>query len=111
MSIIGNFEPTKEGGWTGAIQTMTINVKVRFVPNDNRDNELAPAFRILAGHSELGAAWRQQSGGDPPRAYLRVKLDDPALLEPISAALFEAADGKQAHLVWNRRKNEGRDDS
>ena len=81
MAVIGNFEPTKDGGWTGTIQTMTINVKARLVPNDNRDNDHAPAFRIFAGRSELGAAWRQRSNGEPPRDYLSIKLDDPALPE------------------------------
>ena len=106
MAVIGNFEPTKDGGWTGTIQTMTINVKARLVPNDNQDNDHAPAFRIFAGRSELGAAWRQRSNGDPPRDYLSIKLDDPALPEGISAALFESEDGKEAQLVWSRRRME-----
>ncbi|MBU6298151.1 MAG: DUF736 family protein [Alphaproteobacteria bacterium] len=103
MAVIGTFAPTKDGGWAGTIQTMTINVKARIVPNDNRDNDQAPAFRIFVGRSELGAAWRQRSNADPPRAYLSVKLDDPALPEGISAALFENEDGKEAQLVWSRR--------
>ena len=74
------------------------------VPNDNRENENAPAFLIFAGRSELGAAWKQRSSGENPRDYLSVKLDDPSLPEAISAALFEAADGKEAQLVWSRRR-------
>ncbi len=106
MAIIGNFAPTKDGGWAGTIQTLTINVKARFVPNDNRDNEQAPAFRIFAGRSELGAAWRQRSNGEHPRDYLSVRLEDPALSEAILAALFENEDGKEAQLVWSRRRTE-----
>ena len=60
MSIIGTFTPTKDGGWAGTIRTLTIDVKARFVPNDNRDSERAPEFRIFAGRSELGAAWRER---------------------------------------------------
>ena len=56
MAIIGTFTPTKDGGWTGTIRTLTIDVKARFVPNDNRDNDRAPDFRVFAGRSELGAA-------------------------------------------------------
>ena len=52
MAIIGTFTPTKDGGWTGAIRTLTIDVKAKFVPNDNRDSDRAPAFRIFAGRSE-----------------------------------------------------------
>ena len=60
MSVIGTFTSAKDGGWNGSIQTLTINTKVRLVPNDNRENENAPAFLIFAGRSELGAAWQQR---------------------------------------------------
>jgi uncharacterized protein (DUF736 family) len=105
MSVIGTFTSAKDGGWNGSIQTLTINTKVRLVPNDNRENENAPAFLIFAGRSELGAAWQQRTNGENPRDYLSVKLDDPSLPEAISAALFEATDGKEAQLVWSRRRS------
>ncbi|MCR6632604.1 MAG: DUF736 domain-containing protein [Magnetospirillum sp.] len=103
MMIIGIFTPTKDGGWTGAIRTLTLDLKARFVPNDNKDSERAPAFRIFAGRSEIGAAWTERSGGDTPRDYLSVRLDDPALPQPVTAALFAASDGQEAQLVWSRR--------
>ncbi len=106
MSVIGTFTPAKDGGWTGFIRTLTINAKLRLVPNDNRDNENAPLFRVFAGRSRIGDAWAARSGGESPRDYLRVRLDDPSLPEPISAALFQSEDGKQAQLVWSRRKAE-----
>jgi uncharacterized protein (DUF736 family) len=56
MSTIGTFTPSKEGGWTGAIHTLTINAKVRLVPNDNREHENAPAFRVFVGKSRIGDA-------------------------------------------------------
>lgn len=104
MALIGTFTPAKDGGWTGSVQTLTINAKLRFVPNDNRDNDNAPAFRVLIGQSRIGDAWEGRSGGENPRNYLRVKLDDPSLLEPITAALFPSEDGGTAQLVWNRRR-------
>jgi uncharacterized protein (DUF736 family) len=103
MSIIGTFTAAKDGGWTGSIHTLTINAKVRLVPNDNRDNENAPAFRVFAGQSRIGDAWEARSGGDHPKDYLRVRMDDPSLPEPLSAALFPSEEGKEAQLVWNRR--------
>jgi uncharacterized protein (DUF736 family) len=103
MPVIGIFAPTGDGGWSGYIRTLTIDVHAKFLPNDNRENEQAPIFRLFAGRAELGAAWRQQTHGDQPRDYLSVKLDDPALPDTISAALFETADGQQAQLVWTRR--------
>ena len=107
MAVIGTLKPDKDGGWSGYIRTLTIDVKVRLVPNDNQASEHAPAFRIFAGHSELGAAWRQRINGENPRAYLSVRLDDPSLPGAFSVAMFEAADGQEAQLVWSRRKSEG----
>ncbi|MBU6298883.1 MAG: DUF736 domain-containing protein [Alphaproteobacteria bacterium] len=104
--VIGTFRQGKDGGWEGRIQTLTINTNARFVPNDNRENEQAPVFRIFAGRSELGAAWQQRTAGENPRSYLSVRLDDPSLPEAISAAMFESEDGKEAQLVWNRRRND-----
>jgi uncharacterized protein (DUF736 family) len=48
---------------------------------------------------EIGAAWRKTS--KKGRAYLSVKLDSPALPQPINCALTEQRDGSHA-LVWNR---------
>ena len=63
-------------------------------------------FRVFAGQSRIGDAWAARSGGESPKDYLRVRLDDPSLPEPISAALFQSDDGKQAQLVWNRRRTD-----
>ena len=63
----------------------------------------APSFRIFAGHSEIGAAWQRQTGGDHPKPFLSVRLDDPCLSEPLMAALFESTDGSEAQLVWKRQ--------
>ena len=107
MSVIGTFTPSKDGGWIGTIHTLTMNAKVRLVPNDNRDSEHAPAFRAFIGKSRIGDAWEARSTAEPPRDYLRVKLDDPSLTEPLNATLFWSEDGGEAQLVWNRRRLEG----
>lgn len=106
MSVIGAFTPSHDGGWTGSIRTLTIDAKVRLVPNDNRDRDNAPAFRVFVGNSRIGDAWEARTSGDKPRGYLRVRLDDPSLPEPITAALFPSAEGDKAQLVWNRRRGE-----
>jgi uncharacterized protein (DUF736 family) len=107
MTVIGTFTPGKQGEWIGTIHTLTINAKVRLVPNDNRDSDKAPAFRVFVGKSRIGDAWQARSSGETPRDYLRVKLDDPSLPEPLSAALFWANDGTEAQLVWSRRREDG----
>jgi len=104
MTIIGTFTPASDGGWTGSIRTLSINAKVRLVPNDNREREGSPAFHVLLGHSRIGEAWEERSGGDAPRDYLRVKVDDPGLIAPMCAALFTSQDRETAQLVWSRRR-------
>lgn len=103
MSTIGHFTLAKDGGWTGTIQTLALNAKVRLVPNDDREHENAPAFRFLVGQSRIGDAWEARAASDE-RPYLRLRLDDPSLQEPLTAALFPSEDGGSAQLVWNRRR-------
>jgi uncharacterized protein (DUF736 family) len=101
---IGSFTLSKDGGWIGSIRTLTIDAKIRLIPNDDRTNDKAPAFRILAGSSRIGDAWEARIAGDKPRIYLRLHLDDPSLPEPIAAVLFPTDDGDKANLVWSRRR-------
>jgi uncharacterized protein (DUF736 family) len=103
--VIGKFSPTTEGGWFGVIRTLTIHAKVRFVPNDKRDNDRSPDFRIVSGHSELGVAWRRSITGADSRQHLGVKLDDPGLSAPIAAVLLQSTDGREAQLVWHRQQD------
>lgn len=107
MSVIGTFVPARDGGWVGTVRTLTIDAKVRLVPNDNRDGVGAPLFRVLVGQCQIGNAWAARSGGDHPRDYLRVRLDEPGWPEVLTAALFVAEDGASAQLVWSRRRGEG----
>ena len=101
---IGAFTLSNDGGWAGSIRTLTIDARVRLVPNDNREHENAPAFRVLAGNARIGDAWEARTNGDKPRYYLRVRLDDPSLSKPFTAALVPSEEGDRAQLVWNRRR-------
>lgn len=105
--MIGTFTPAKDGGWIGTIRTLTIDAKVRLVPNDDRTSMNAPAFRVFVGNSRIGEAWEAKTGGLSPKDYLRIKLDDPILREPISAVMFELEDGSGAQLLWGRQKSNG----
>jgi len=103
---IGSFTLSKDGGWIGSIRTLTLDAKLRIVPNDDRASEKAPAFRVLLGNTRIGDAWEARTTGDTSKTYLRLRLDDPSLLEPISVALFPTDEGDKARLVWNRRRME-----
>jgi uncharacterized protein (DUF736 family) len=100
MANIGLFKPTKTG-YDGFITTLTLCINARIVPNKYKQSDKSPDYFVKAADSDLGAAWKATSGGDTPKDYLRVVLDDPCFAEPIQAALFDHENG--ADLVWNRR--------
>ena len=104
MPVIGTFSTAKDG-YAGTIRTLTLNAKVSIVANDRKEGSAAPDFRILAGSSEIGAAWRQTKQNSE-ETYLRVKLDDPALPQPIWGALLEATEDGTARLLWRRDRKE-----
>lgn len=105
MAVIGTFTPAKDGGWVGTIRTLTIDAKVRLVPNDDRTSKKAPAFRVFVGNSRIGDAWEAKTGGLNPKNYLRVSLDDPVLSEPITLAMFATESEVSAQLLWTRRES------
>ena len=81
--------------------------KVQLVANDRREADGAPDFRIMAGAAEIGAAWRR-TRRESDETYLSVRLDDPALPQPIFGALIEDTANATARLIWRRdRKDDG----
>jgi uncharacterized protein (DUF736 family) len=102
MAVIGTFKLGKNGGWTGHVRTLTLDTRLRLVPNDDRDHDDAPAFRVLIGGSCIADAWEQRSRGEEAKEYIRVKFDDPALPALVIAALFPSHDGTEGQLVWRR---------
>ena len=100
MATIGTFSRT-DNGFAGSVKTLNLNVKaVKFVPAEG-ENQNGPDFRVFAGATEFGAAWRKQSVQG--NAYLSVKLDDPSFPAPIYASLVET-DAEELALIWSRRR-------
>ncbi|MCO7263874.1 DUF736 domain-containing protein [Dickeya zeae] len=100
MANIGTFT-AQNNGFTGTVRTLTLNVKVRFIPCD-KSSEHAPDFRIQTlGGYDIGAAWRKISQAERP--YLSVTLDDPSFPTPLYARLIEEENGKH-QLIWSRSK-------
>ena len=103
MATIGTFTAS-DIGYTGSIKTLTLNIKAKFAPSE-KDNDKAPDYRILAGATEFGAAWKK-TARETDREYLSVKLDDPSFPAPIYASLVKS-EGDDAHtLIWSRRNND-----
>jgi uncharacterized protein (DUF736 family) len=99
MAIIGTFTQT-ENGFSGAIKTLCLDVKAKFVPTP-KDNDKAPDFRVLVGQIEFGAGWKK-TGAQNGRNFVSVRLDDPSFSAPIFANLVEAEDASYI-LIWSRR--------
>ncbi len=60
MATIGTFTVDKDG-YTGTLRTLTLNVKVKLVPNDKGENGKAPDYRLQAAGNDIGAAWQKTS--------------------------------------------------
>ena len=98
MAIIGSFNRT-DAGFSGRIHMLNVDAKARMVPADS-GNDRGPAYRILCGPAEIGAAWSRKS--EAGRDYFSVKLDDPTFQHPVYASLVEAEDGEGFNLIWSR---------
>jgi hypothetical protein len=57
---IGTFTRNHDGTFAGFIKTLSLNIKVRFVPTE-KDSEKSPDLRALAGSIEIGAGWRRSA--------------------------------------------------
>ena len=100
MANIGTFTADKDG-FTGTLRTLTLNVKVKLIPNE-KESENAPDYRVqAAGGFDIGAAWKKTSQADRP--YLSVSLDDPSFPATVYARLIENEDGTH-DLIWSRSK-------
>jgi uncharacterized protein (DUF736 family) len=100
MATIGAFHKQDDGTISGAIKTLTLNVKIAVLRPAEKTNDQAPDFRIYDGAVEFGAAWKKTSRES--RDYLSVKLDDPSFPAPIYASLVDADDGYS--LIWSRAR-------
>lgn len=102
MANIGTFT-AQNGSYTGTVRTLTLNVKVKFVPSE-KASENAPDYRVVAGNGlEIGAAWKKVSKAERP--YLSVTLDDPSFPVTLYARLVEGGDGAH-NLIWSRSKGD-----
>ena len=107
MPQIGQFNRDKYG-FTGRVQTLTLDRELVIVPAEGSEAENAPDFRVHVLDSmnnetgaEIGAGWKRT--GEKAGDYVSLQIDDPTFGHPIRANLFQSADDKSAWgLHWNR---------
>lgn len=97
MAKIGTFTKHDDGSFTGAVNTLTIQADIEFIPVE-RQSEASPDYRARADGFELGAAWKKRS--KQGIAYLSVKIDDPSLAAPLYCRMLKGDGGYSLH--WNR---------
>lgn len=109
---IGSFTRTRHG-YEGRIHTLTLDAPLFLVPVDRQEGENMPDWRIHLGDSEdgpeVGAGWNET--GERAGDYVSLRIDDPAFVQPIRAALFQNGDDKSSwSLRWNRPQKRGERD-
>ncbi len=102
MATIGTFTKTGET-FTGSVKTLNINAKTT-IKAAEKGSDKAPDYRVFAGSTEFGAAWKKTSSEG--RNYLSVKLDDPSFPAPIYATLVEGEEANSFSLIWSRRNGD-----
>lgn len=99
MTTIGTFSKTPDGGFRGALRTLTLSLKTVEIRPVARTGDKAPDYRVFAGSLELGAAWTVTKPDKPES--LSVRLDDPSFPTPLNALLAQTEDSFE--LRWSRR--------
>lgn len=101
---IGSFFRTANG-YEGIIETATLDIRISIGPAEQSDADKAPDWRVHRGDSEgpeIGAGWNEN--GERAGDYVSLRIDDPAFVQPIRAALFQNTSDKSAwSLRWNRQ--------
>ncbi len=111
MAQIGQFTRSKSG-YSGRIQSLSLDAELVLVPAEHSDVENAPDYRIHLGDGdgpEVGAGWKRT--GEKAGDYVSLVIDGPILTQPIRANLFQSGDDKSAWVLnWNRPPKRGERD-
>jgi len=94
---------TRPAGFSGAVKTLTLNVKAQFRPAEKMNGQgpglphLRRPDRVRRGVEANLEGWARLS---------LVKLDDPSSPAPIYASLVEIEDSEGLSLIWSRRNSD-----
>jgi uncharacterized protein (DUF736 family) len=111
MPQIGEFT-RNQTGYSGRIQTLSLNLDIAIVEAEARDTENAPDFRVHAGSEDgpaIGAGWKRS--GEKAGEFVSLQIDDPTFAQPIRANLFQNSDDKKSwSLQWSRPRDRAEKD-
>lgn len=106
MAAIGTVTQLEDGRFKGELKTLSIRAEILFVPNNDKNGEKQPDYRVLAEGVEIGAAWTRvaETSG---KEYVSVSIAAPEFgPKKLYANLGKAAgqdDDDVFALIWNPR--------
>ena len=104
MPVIGHVTKQKDGGYIGQLSTLTVQAKIEMIPVKNKQSDIQPDFRVMAGEVEIGAAW-VKNGKKSKEDYVSVTIAAPEFgNKKLYANLGKAAgqdDPNVLSLIWN----------
>lgn len=102
---LGTVTKRDGGGYEGTLAMMTLNTKITIVPNEAKENERQPDFRIYATRgAEIGGGWNR-IGKISGKPYISLTLAHPAFGDKrVFANLARAAGSDNENtlaILWN----------
>ena len=103
--VLGNVTKSDNGAFEGML-TMGINSQIRIAPNEAKDSDNHPDYRIFSRRfGEIGAGWNNIARSSGNR-YVALSMAHPALgPHEIRANLGRVTDGAENEFVilWNAK--------
>lgn len=102
---IGTVTKRENGGYEGTLAMMTLSTKITIVPNEGKENDRQPDFRIYAAKgAEIGGGWNRV-GKNSGKPYVSLTFAHPAFGERRVFANLARAAGKDDDsvlaILWN----------
>ncbi|MEM8771347.1 MAG: DUF736 domain-containing protein [Pseudomonadota bacterium] len=102
---LGTVTKRENGGYEGTLAMMTLNTKITIVPNEAKENERQPDFRIYAARgNEIGGGWNRV-GKNSGKPYVSITLAHPAFGDKRVFANLARAAGSEDEgvlaILWN----------
>ena len=104
MTAIGYVNKLSNGRYKGQLKTVSIRAEIEIVPNDQKNNDSQPDYRVYTGDVEIGAGWKKTSSSSG-KDYISLSLSAPEFgPRRIYANLGQAAGSDNPDffaLIWN----------
>ena len=102
---LGTVTKRENGGYEGTLAMMTLNTKITIVPNEAKENERQPDFRIYAARgNEIGGGWNR-IGKNSGKEYISLTFAHPAFGDKRVFANLARAAGQEGEdtlaILWN----------